>query len=244
MTTSARTKALLGTAAALAAGGVVLVLGPMSGATSSGRLVDAPPTVPTTTEAPTTTAPTTTTTIDDGSLRIGKSGPLVQALQAKLTSLGYWLGPANGAYGLLTEQAVMAFQKVNGLDRDGIAGVTTLAAVAAATARPVPPSLTDGFEVDLARQVIFVVQGGQLLWTFNTSTGKPSTPTNPGDFKVFRQVNGVDPGPVGPLYRPKYFDAGDAIHGSPSIPGYAASHGCARVSNPAMDFLWARVCSK
>ena len=29
------------------------------------------------------------------------------------------------------------------------------------------------------------------------------------------------------------------MHGSPSVPNYPASHGCIRVSNPAMDMIWA-----
>jgi lipoprotein-anchoring transpeptidase ErfK/SrfK len=28
------------------------------------------------------------------------------------------------------------------------------------------------------------------------------------------------------------------VHGSNSIPNYPASHGCVRVSVPAMDFIW------
>ena len=38
------------------------------------------------------------------------------------------------------------------------------------------------------------------------------------------------------LYRPAYFNnTGYAIHGSPSVPAYPASHGCIRITNPAMD---------
>jgi lipoprotein-anchoring transpeptidase ErfK/SrfK len=29
------------------------------------------------------------------------------------------------------------------------------------------------------------------------------------------------------------------VHGSNSIPNYPASHGCVRVSVPAMDWIWA-----
>ncbi|MFM8945634.1 MAG: L,D-transpeptidase, partial [Actinomycetota bacterium] len=46
-------------------------------------------------------------------------------------------------------------------------------------------------------------------------------------------------GDLGEIYRPKYFNGGIAIHGSRSIPNYPASHGCVRVSVPAMDMLWA-----
>jgi lipoprotein-anchoring transpeptidase ErfK/SrfK len=41
------------------------------------------------------------------------------------------------------------------------------------------------------------------------------------------------------LYRPKYFTGGVAVHGFPDVPPYAASHGCVRVTNAAMDWLWA-----
>ena len=45
-------------------------------------------------------------------------------------------------------------------------------------------------------------------------------------------------GDLGQIYRPKYFVGGVAVHGSNSIPNYPASHGCVRVSVPAMDWIW------
>jgi N-acetylmuramoyl-L-alanine amidase len=37
----------------------------------------------------------------------------------------------------------------------------------------------------------------------------------------------------------KYFHSdGIVIHGYPSVPAYPASHGCARVTMPAMNFIW------
>ena len=45
-------------------------------------------------------------------------------------------------------------------------------------------------------------------------------------------------GDLGQIYRPKYFVGGVAVHGSNSIPNYPASHGCVRVSVPAMDYIW------
>ena len=56
---------------------------------------------------------------------------------------------------------------------------------------------------------------------------------------MFRTVDRLDKGPLGDLWRPRYFNGGIAVHGSGSIPGYPASHGCARVSNPAMNMIWA-----
>ncbi len=42
---------------------------------------------------------------------------------------------------------------------------------------------------------------------------------------------------LGELYNPYYFLGGYAIHGSPSVPNYPASHGCIRVTNWDMDLL-------
>ena len=132
----------------------------------------------------------------------------------------------------------MAFQKANGLGRDGVAGPITLAALETAT-RPVPTVVTDGIEISLERQLLLVVQGGQVTFALNTSTGRSGWRTRPGDFAIDRQIDDMRHAPLGDLYRPKYFNGGIAIHGSGSIPAQPASHGCARVSNGAIDMLWA-----
>jgi peptidoglycan hydrolase-like protein with peptidoglycan-binding domain len=207
----------------------------------------------TTTTAPTTTVPPTTTTLPpdpaaDGTLRLGEEGDAVLALQQRLVELGYWMGEPDGNYGQLTRQAVMAFQKVEGLGRDGVAGPITQERLAAA-GRPAPRG-GGGLEIDLARQVLFVVEGGRVTWAINTSTGNGEAYTSssgaearavtpPGQFSIQRQIDGLREAPLGTLYRPKYFNGGIAVHGSGSIPANPASHGCARVTNSAMDMLWA-----
>jgi len=103
----------------------------------------------------------------------------------------------------------------------------------------VPQVVTDGIEISLDRQLLLVVQGGQVTYAINTSTGRSGWSTRPGDFAIDRQIDGMRHAPLGDLYRPKYFHGGIAIHGSGSIPGQPASHGCARVSNGAIDMLWA-----
>jgi peptidoglycan hydrolase-like protein with peptidoglycan-binding domain len=228
-------------------------------ATESPTTTDPPTTTtgrPTTTTAPatTTTAPPTTTTTAppdpaaDGTLELGEGGPAVLALQQRLVDLGYWLGSADGNYGQLTRQAVMAFQKAEGLGRDGVAGPVTQGRLAAAGRQGSRAGGT-GLEIDLERQVLMVVQGGQVQWVINTSTGNNETYTSstggsaravtpPGSYTINRQIDGVREAPLGTLYRPKYFNGGIAIHGSGSIPAHPASHGCARVTNSAMDMLW------
>lgn len=197
-----------------------------------------PTTVPPTTS--TTTAPTTSTTEAAPTTEAppdAAGDPDVVALQERLVELRYWLGEADGDLGRLTKQAVLAFQKAEGLQRDGQPGPATMARLAVATT-PQPTSLADGVEIDLDRQLLFVVRGGAVEWVINTSTGTSKTPTPRGEYTVEREIDGVRHAPLGDLYRPKYFHRGIAVHGSPSIPGYPASHGCARVSNAAMDLLW------
>lgn len=182
----------------------------------------------------------------------GDSGEDVLALQQRLAELGYWLGTPDGTWGSLTTQAVYAVQKANGLSRDGVAGPITRATIAEG-ARPESRAGGNGIEIDLKRQLLLVVRDGAVKHIFNTSTGsnvpyveifegreyRGSARTPTGSYSVFREVNKLDKGPLGALYRPKYFNGGIAVHGSPSIPPTNVSHGCARLSNAAMDLIWA-----
>jgi N-acetylmuramoyl-L-alanine amidase len=181
-------------------------------------------------------------------LRTGSQGAAVLALQRRLTSLGYWLGAADGQFGDLTRQAVVAVQKVAGLARDGVCGPATWARVDAGV-RPAARTTKGGVvEIDKKTQTLLVVNAGVVRWVFNTSTGsgrkyrqggKDHIAVTPsGDFRVFRRVDGWDDGPLGKLYRPQYFNGGIAVHGYPVVPSTPESHGCCRVSLPGMDFLW------
>jgi len=82
----------------------------------------------------------------------------------------------------------------------------------------------DHVEVDKARQVIFVVRGGNVALAVPTSTGATGN-TPLGTWRVYRKVVGFD----WVLYYPSYFLRGFAVHGYPDVPPYPASHGCARV---------------
>jgi hypothetical protein len=182
-------------------------------------------------------------------LERASEGPRVRSTQERLVSLGYWLGPVDGIFGHLTEQAVFAFQKAEGIPVTGVVDAETRLRLASAR-RPVPRSgRGDLVEVDTTRQLLFVVRDGRVTWAFNTSTGTEQpyyfggawrladTPT--GHFELIRQVDGVRVAALGRLYRPKYFtDGGHAIHGDSHVPPVPASHGCVRVSRAAIDHLW------
>ena len=167
-------------------------------------------------------------------LNVGSSGPAVDALKSALRAQHYWVD-SGSTYTAATKDAVMAFQKLNGLDRDGIAGPRTLSAIK----HPRRPKLGSGeanrVVIDLSDQTLFLIKNNKISKIVNTSTGNPNLSdgkgiaTPKGSFRVYTKHPGIDPGPLGNLYWSSYFNGGVAVHGSPSVPGYPASHGCARV---------------
>ncbi len=225
-------------------------------------------TAPPTTEAPSTTASTTTTTLPRNVEIVGESGvpievvgtsdgPATAAVQQRLLDLGFWVNGVDGTYGLTTRQGVMAFQKYLGLAPTGKVDEATAAYLAVFPERAHGRSDTgDLIEVDKTRQLLFVIRDGRTVMVLNTSTGtgepyeepdkkrpgeiqKGVSITPNGLWKVDRErPEGWWEGDLGEIYRPKYFRGGVAVHGSGSIPGHPASHGCVRVSVPAMDMIW------
>jgi hypothetical protein len=169
----------------------------------------------------------------------------VLALQNRLVALHYWLGTPDGVFGDSTEQAVYALQKAAGIERDGLVGPVTEEALARGVSPQ--PRAAPGYliEVDLADDVLMFVTAGRLLWAFNTSTGggyvytgTAVADTPVGTFTIFREVDGLVTDNLGQLWRPKFFYAGFAIHGDSYVPPYPVSHGCVRVSNEAIDWIW------
>ena len=247
------------TYAAVVAATVTLAAGCDSGGSDQAA---APPSVPSTAPASTpTSAPPSTEPVPTASptpeptasakprkLKSGAKGAKVVALQERLTTLGYWNGKADGTFGGQTQQAVYALQKAAGLGRDGVVGPKTQKALDKGV-RPKAKS-TKGrvIEINLKRQLLMLVDDGEVSQVFNTSTGSMEhyeqngstylADTPSGKFRVSRQIDGWRHAPLGLLWRPKYFNGGIAVHGANSVPPYPASHGCARLSISAMNYLW------
>jgi peptidoglycan hydrolase-like protein with peptidoglycan-binding domain len=187
---------------------------------------------------------------DVGLMSQGATGAAVTDVQNRLIAMGYWLPGANGVFDDNMLQAIYAFQKVNGLPRTGVIDPFTQAKFRTAV-RPRPRSTAGTMiEIDKTRQILMVVQNGFARYTFNVSTGSDhpyvldgvlyTAHTPEGVFSVIRQVDGPDHGPLGVLFRPKYFTwTGIAVHGYTDVPPFPASHGCTRVSNAAINFIWA-----
>jgi N-acetylmuramoyl-L-alanine amidase len=164
----------------------------------------------------------------------------IQEAEQMLADLGYWTGPVDGKMDDASRHALVAFQKV---ERRTPTGKLTDKEIAAIREAARPPAREKGFshiEVDLSRQVLFMVDAsGQVSRVLPVSSGngkeftsegwtrRAITPT--GRFKVHRKIDGWRKAPLGRIYYPNYFLDGVAIHGYPSVPTRAASHGCVRI---------------
>jgi len=168
--------------------------------------------------------------------------PFAEQLEAeqRLSDLGYWTGPVDGVLDNATRHALIAFQKVERRKRTGKLTIEELQALRNA-GRPGPrESGYAHIEVDLDRQVLFIVDdngtitkilpvstGTGQLFTEGGRTRRAYTPR--GRFTVDRKIAGWRKSPLGLLYYPSYIFKGIAIHGAPSVPTSPASHGCIRV---------------
>ena len=69
-------------------------------------------------------------------LRNGMTGAAVKNLQSRLYTLGYYTAEIDGQYGAVTKDAVLTFQRINGLDADGIVGAVTRNVLFSSEAKP------------------------------------------------------------------------------------------------------------
>jgi peptidoglycan hydrolase-like protein with peptidoglycan-binding domain len=178
----------------------------------------------------------------------GDSGPWVERLQEHLAEAGFRPGSPDGRLGQATLGAVYAFQKVHDLDRDGVFRAEDWKLLDASVQLPVLAEAPNRVEVDLSKQVLFLVKNDQVEAvlpissgngaTYRGSSGSPVRARTPeGDYQFYKRVDGWRISYLGGLYRPYYFRGGYAIHGSRSVPPYPASHGCVRVELHDMDYL-------
>lgn len=181
------------------------------------------------------------------SLGRGDHGPLVEFLQIRLANAGFRPGEVDGTYGRATYQAVLAFEKLHDLERDGIfeqRDWKLLDTNPSVRLRSEPNRI----EIDLGKQLLYLVKDDAVEvvvgissgsgGTFVNYTGRNVTAQTPeGQYGFYMERNYNHTSYLGSMYKPYYFNGGYAIHGSPSVPGYPASHGCVRVTNDDMDFL-------
>ena len=170
-----------------------------------------------------------------------------------LAGLGYWIIKVDNIKDSSTYHAIAAFQKVEGRKRTGVLTNDELEAIRRASRPPAAYSGPAHIEVDIRRQVLFLVNAtGLVTHVLPVSTGNEQkyfdegkwqiAHTPRGTFQITRQIKGIRRAPLGTLYHPNYFYGGVAIHGSSSIPFYPASHGCIRIplfaAKEFSDLVW------
>lgn len=178
---------------------------------------------------------TLTVPVVEPHLAYGSRGPGVRTLERTLAAQHYALQTVDGVYGEDTYEAVLAFQKVHGLERTGRVDPALWHMIEHA-GTPAARYSGDHVEVDKARQVLFVVRGGRVTLVVHVSTGATGN-TPLGLWHVYSKVAGYS----WVLYYPSYFLRGFAIHGYPSVPAYPASHGCVRVPMWVAVSLYAQI---
>ena len=188
----------------------------------------------------------------------------VTAQQTKLNELlvpfGYPEMPVDGVSGPVTQRALCASRLALGLPvnrTDMAAGSADEQLLLATTALPALPDVgTDGrwIFIDLTCQILLTGEGpGKLVNLFPTSTGEPGYETRLQErARAFRFDPALDNGgwhestdyPVpednplnGNMYKPLYFDDGQAIHGANNVPTSPQSKGCARLKPANQDRL-------
>lgn len=164
----------------------------------------------------------------------GDDGVFVELLEARLVELHYRLAATNdGEYDFRTADAVVAFHKVQRMERSFVASAATWRRLSAPRV-PQPRNDWRGlhFEVDQTLQVLYTVEDGEITNVLHVSTGAGNA-TRDGSFRVYRKLAGYSPNR---LYYPSYFDGLRALHGWTEVPTYNASHGCVRI--PYWNAQW------
>ena len=189
----------------------------------------------------------------------------VQLQQTKLNELFAGLGIrellVDGVSGPVTRQRLCAARLALGLPvstEDMVPGSEEEQALMAATELPIPFTSAILSErwilIDRTCQIMFVGRGvDELTFVFPTSTGQPGYETRDQDLsRAFRFNPALDNGgwhnstsypaaednPLnGNMYKPIYFDNGQAIHGANNVPTSPQSKGCARLRVEHQDML-------
>jgi hypothetical protein len=191
-----------------------------------------------------------------GTLGPGSDPDVVRAYQHRLLDLRFDPGPEDGNYDQATMYAVQTVQKIYGFPVTGRLGAREAIALAAFQyPAPLQPNGEGNrTEIDVTKQVLTLYENYQPRLVTTTSTGSGerycynSPRVNPtrhicevattpsGRFTYTRWVKGWDKSPLGQLFQPYYFNGGIAVHGYPTVPTTAASHGCARIPMHIADY--------
>jgi hypothetical protein len=164
----------------------------------------------------------------------GATGRFVQLIQQRLAFLHFYI-PQTGVYDAGTGLALDAYHRLLGWGTyqtlDGKTVSYLLNGWGQFKVRF--PNHGRHAEGDLSDQLLALIDGSNVQYIFPISSGKPSTPTVLGDYKIYSRGPGYLPDG---MYYSSFFTGGYAIHGYNPAPDYPASHGCMRL--PIVDAIF------
>ena len=145
-----------------------------------------------------------------------------------LRRAGYHMGDeVTDQVDVATGLGIMALRKVNDLYRSESYDPALFEMLLRGEGEFEPVHTEDGrhVEVDISRQVMALVEDGEVSDVFHVSTGSGGTPT--GQWSFYDKGPGYN---AKGMYYSVYYDGNYATHGYSSVPTYPASHGCTRNS--------------
>jgi L,D-transpeptidase catalytic domain len=163
----------------------------------------------------------------DEHVGFGSTGRFVELIQQRLAALHFFLAQT-GVYDAGTGMAIDAYHRL--LHRgtsptlDGVTSSYLLDGFGAFRLRF--PRHGRHAEVDLSLQLLALADGARVEEIVPTSSGKPSTPTVEGHFRIYERQPGYN---AKLMYYSDFFTGNYAIHGYDPAPDYPASHGCVRI---------------
>ncbi|HEU5063097.1 MAG TPA: L,D-transpeptidase [Solirubrobacterales bacterium] len=159
-------------------------------------------------------------------LRRGQCGDVVVGFKKAMREMGY-IANDGRCFGGKTARGVLAYRKVNGMNRSmkAGAGLVKKAFSGKGGYEVRHPGAGDHLEAPLSKQVLVFAKGDEPYAIYPISSGKSSTPTVTGHFEMIRTEPGYN---SHGMYYSWYFYGGYAVHGYNSVPDYPASHGCLR----------------
>jgi L,D-transpeptidase catalytic domain len=163
----------------------------------------------------------------------GSNGRFVQLVQQRLAALHFYI-PQTGVYDAGTGLALDAYHRLlHWGTYETLDGRTVSYLLNGWGAFPVRyPRNGRHAEGNLSLQLLALVDGSRVQAIYPISSGKPSTPTILGNYRIYRRTPGYLPDG---MYYSNFFTGGYAIHGYNPAPDYPASHGCMRV--PIVDAI-------
>lgn len=172
-------------------------------------------------------------------LRRGQCGDIVIGFKKAMRKMGY-IANSGRCYGGKTARGVLAYRKVNDMNRSMKAGAGLVKKVFSGKGgyEVRHPGAGDHLEAPLSKQVLVFTKGDEPYAIYPISSGKSSTPTVTGHYEMIRTEPGLN---SHGMYYSWYFYGGYAVHGYNSVPDYPASHGCLRTFMADQPEIYERI---